>query len=72
MSGGSDTIQTDVKRRKTNENYEKYISLDSNCEDSDVAFQDLCLKYSIKNLDDKSFDAYINLNNAGKIINMSF
>ena len=72
MSGGIDTNQTDVKRIKTTENYKKYISLNSNCENSDVAFHNLCLKFSIENLDDKSFDAYKNFNNAGKINNITF
>ena len=72
MSGGIDTNQTDVKRIKTTENYKKYISLNLNRENFDVAFQNLCLKYSIENLDDKSFDAYKNFNNTGKINNITF
>ena len=61
MSGRSDTNQTDVKRIKL-------INFNSTCESSDVAFLNLCLKSSLRNLEDNTFEAYKNLNNAGKKI----
>ena len=72
MSGERYTNKTDVIRTKMNKNYEKLISFNSNCKNSNVDFRNLCLKSSIINLDDNSIDAFKNFNNAGKIINITF